>query len=431
MFRIGVGKWLFLVGLNAFFILPFLFPTDIYTPVLRTWRYYVAAYLCIVMGAGWEFRRLRLAMQPIFKTWIAVYAGIVGWMVTQSLIVGEPILEIFWNGLVYLSLIVMALLGQSGTLWKTLNRVFIIHTLAGSIYILQKILLNDITQREELMSMTGFNVISTGSSVIPAALYALPFLIFTFPKQPKLGKLATGLGYLALAFYFIFWQSRIGSILLIILLLISLFILWRGQRLRIFRSSRVMRLIIVTGLILVVLANLTNLGAGLGYRSIRGLSLLTDRWTMGGNILGTTEQDARVLEADVFIHQLRWNEWIAGRGVVAKWQDPRVYEGAVRNMLHIGYLHYLLTGGILLLILMLFPFAWGLRALLKSKSLITMAAGAIWIEYSIMLSIYGFPSASLTWLLLGLALGRCVDIDELPHTLANKMHIDPRRQPIT
>jgi hypothetical protein len=403
----------FLLGLNVFFVLPFLFPTDINSAVLNTWRYYVAAYLCIVIGAGYEFRRLRLSLQPALKTWIAVFMGALGWMVARSLIAGEPVIYIFWNGLVYLSLIVMALLGQSGTIWKTLNSLFIVHSLVGSIYILPKLLFGDIVRRESLFSMEGFNIVSSGSSVIPAALYAVPFLIFSFSKQPKLGKIAAVIGYIAISLLFLFWQSRLGTIFMVVQALILMALLWRGIHSRIFRLGRVMRPIIISGFILVLLVNLANLSGDWGDRMSYGVSLLSDRWMMEGSIIRTTEYDARIDEATIVLQQLSWDEWLAGRGVAATWQDPRIYGGEIRSMVHIGYLHYILIGGVLLFILMLFPFAWGLRALFKSSDIWTMAAGALWIQYSIMLVGYGFPSASMTWLLLGLALGKCISMNNL------------------
>jgi hypothetical protein len=408
-FRIGL--FLFVVGLNVYFALPFLFPTDIYSSVLKTWRYYVVAYLFIMIGAGLEFRRAHLSLQPAFKTWVAIIVGSLAFMAARSLIVGEALLYIFWNLAIYLSLILMALLGQSGTIWKTLNRIFIIHTLVGSIYVLQKLLVGDIIRREDLMRMEGFNIISSGGWVIPAALYAVPFLIFTFPIQHKLGKLTAAIGYIATALIIIFWQGRLGSILLVVQFLILLLLLWRGMRLRILILSRVIRPIIVTGSIILILFSLANLGESLGFRFSQGISLLIDRWYMGGSLLRTTEEDSRIYEARVFIQQLSWDEWIAGRGLAATWQDPRVFNGEVRNMVHVGYLHYILIGGLMLLILMLFPFAWGLRALLNSKDFIKMAAGALWVQYSIMLLGYGFPTASMTWVVMGLALGKCIAMD--------------------
>ena len=406
-----IGLLLFLVGLNVYFALPFLFPTDIDSSVLKTWRYYVLAYLCIMIGAGLEFRRAHLSLQPAFKTWAAIFIGSLGFMAARSLIVGETLLSIFWNLVVYLSLVLMALLGQSGTFWKTLNRVFILHTLVGSIYVLQKLVVGDIVQRADLMKMEGFNIIASGGSVIPAALYAVPFLVFTFSIQPKLGKLTAVIGYVATVLIIIFWQGRLGSILLVVQFLILMYLLWRGVRLHLFVLHRVVRPIIVTASIMIILISLANLGEGLGFRSRYGISLLVDRWNMGGSVFRTTEEDFRLYEGGVLIQQLSWDEWIVGRGIAATWQDPRVFNGEVRNMVHIGYLHYVLVGGLMLLILMLFPFAWGLRALLNSRDVIKMAAGAIWVQYSIMLLGYGFPTASMTWLVMGLALGKCIEMN--------------------
>lgn len=332
-------------------------------------------------------------------------------MAARSLIAGETLSYIFWNLVVYLSLISMALLGQSSTIWRTLNRIFIIHTLVGSIYVLQRLLIGDIVQREDLMRMEGFNIISGGSWIIPAALYAVPFLIFSFPRQPKLGKIAAMIGYFAISLLFLFWQSRLGTILIIVQVFVLMPIVWRSIHLRLFLPSRVMRPVILGGFILILLVSLANLSGDWRDRLSHGVSLLSDRWMMEGSIIRTTEYDARIDEAGIVIQQLSWDEWLVGRGIAATWQDPRIFGGEIRTMVHIGYLHYILIGGILLLIIMLFPFVWGLRALFKSSHIWTMAAGALWIEYSIMLIGYGFPSASMTWLLLGLALGKCVSMD--------------------
>ena len=416
------GKWIFIISLNAYFLLPFFFPADLFSPVPKTWRYYVAAYMCILIGAVWDIRRLPQGIKPDFKRWIGLYAGLLILMISQSLIVGEPIQNILWNGVVYLSLIVLAILGQSRTLWTTLNHVFILQTFVGSIYILQIILRSEISQREELMVLPGINVISPGSYVIPAVLYALPFILFTLPMQSRFGKLVAGLGYAGLILYVLFWQSRVGSVLLIVQLVLFSFILWRCQRLKIYRVNKIMRFAIVSGFAIAIMIGWTDFGRGLISRSNRGLSLLITRWTMSGDMLGTSGQDARIFESGLFLQQVRWHEWLVGRGVAATWQDPRIYQGAARNMLHIGYLHYILVGGILLFFLMVFPFVRGLRVFLKSKDLIKIATGGIWIEYSIMLLFYGFPSASLTWVLVGLAFGNCLAVDNCPSPVPTRIH---------
>jgi hypothetical protein len=427
--RISAGRFLFLVGLNAFFLLPFLFPTDIYSSVVNTWRYYVASYLCILVGAVLEIGRLRLSIQPAFKTWITLFAAILGWMTARSLIVGEPLQIVFWNGMIYLSLVVMAVLGQSDTTWKTLNNLFIAHTLIGGIYTLQTLSGSEMIQRIDLMTMSGFNILAGSGSNIPASLYAVPFLLYTFPVQPKLGKLAAVLGYVATLTYFIFWQSRIGSVLVIVQLLILTPILWRRRRFALFRLSDGIRAMLILGFIFVILVTGASLGEGLGDRLGYAGSLLSDRWMLGGSVLGTMQDDYRVYEASVFIQQPSWDEWLAGRGVAATWQDARLYEGAVRSMVHIGYLHYILNGGILLLALMLAPLAFGVRALLKARDIPTMASGGLWIQYSAILLGYGFPSASLTWVLMGLAFGKCVARDESfsQPVLADMQRVGPSR----
>ena len=61
----------------------------------------------------------------------------------------------------------------------------------------------------------------------------------------------------------------------------------------------------------------------------------------------------------------------------------------------------------MLLLLMIVPLVWGMRALLKSRDLLTLAAGGFVVQYYATLIAYGFPSASLKWMLLSLAIGRC------------------------
>jgi hypothetical protein len=405
----SLGSWLLLLGLNGYFILPFLFSTDISSPaILGTQRFYYVTYICLVLGGLLEGRRLqdglRRYRRHMIWAWLFLAATIL--MMIRSMAQGESVGRILWNAVAYFSLIAFVLAGQNSNIWSTLNKVFIAHTFVGSAYILWILLSSGVSSRSGMVSLSSYTLIFKGANIIPVPLYAGPILMYSYAIQPRMGKLAAIFGYLASLLVYFFYQSRIGIGVSIIQILILAVILWRSRKIRRIKLRKTAYGLLSVVLVLLVVYNLSGRSSGLGNQLSQAQYLLYQRF-MSGVGMDTLSDASRWAEASIVSEQLTWDEWLLGRGVAATWSDPRLFMGQLRTMVHIGYFNFLFYGGILLLLLMLVPLVWGMGALLGSRDLLTLAASGYVIQYYATIVMYGYPSDSLVWMLFGLAVGRC------------------------
>jgi len=398
----SVGFWLFLAGLNGFFVLPFFFSHSALSgPGLGTWRYSALTYLCMVLGGLLELYRSRgrLLRYAAYRRWFWLFLAILAQMVIRSWIIGEPILNILWNTVFYFSLLTIGFLGQDRTNWPILNRVLVAHTLIQSTYTLWVIWTTGITTRMDVWSFERANTLSAG-------LYAFPVLLYSFTAQTKSGKLAAGLGYLAYAVSSLVGQNRGAILFLGVHLLILTFILQRTQKLS---KARFLLAVTLIGVLSFAVYNVVRSSdSSLAYRLAEAQGLTYQRFTREGGVLETLMSDFRWEEARILSEQLTWDEWLLGRGVAATWSDPRAYWGMQRSMVHLGYLHYIFHGGVFFATLvLLIPFTWGMRAMLKSGDEFTVAAGGFVVQCFLGSFGHGLISPSLGWVVLALAIGRC------------------------
>jgi len=80
----------------------------------------------------------------------------------------------------------------------------------------------------------------------------------------------------------------------------------------------------------------------------------------------------------------------------------------MRTGLHIGYLHLIFRGGIVLLLFFLVgPIFLGIKTLLSEHRNITFAAAGVLVQYMVDLAHLGFPEAKLWFVLICLSMGIC------------------------
>lgn len=415
--RPGLGFVLFLVGLNVYFVLPALFPADYYTvSVGGSLRYYVMAYLCMVLGGVIELGRLRTLHVTLPKhhlRWAFALAGVLVLMIWRSLIAQETVLYILLNSLTYFSLVFIGIIGQNSDHWSRLNKVFVIHTFAGGAYALWLLLTSGVQSRADIMAFSAYNVLLGNGNIIPPLCYAAPALVLSFPSQSKWGKLAAVLGYAVMLLIYVFWQSRIGIVMAVCELALSLILAWQNKHLT-FRRLCIAGAVLAVGVLLFAeFYSSLDVGAGWKARLQAAGDLTQERWTSeDGGVVATVLADPRWEEAMFVAEQLTPDEWAIGRGVAATWSDSRVdpasYGGALRySMVHVGYMHYIFQGGFLFLAVMFVPLLGALRAVRVRRTRFGPAAAGMVILYYIQMIGYGYPTMSLSWALLGLVTGLC------------------------
>ncbi len=405
---ISPGLWLFLLGLNAYFILPFLFHTRLGSANPGTQRYYYVSYICLVLGGLLEGKTFlaNLKRYRKYAIWVWFFLSATIWMTIRSVAQSESVVRIIWNAAAYFGFIIFVMAGQNSNLWSKLNKVFIVHTLIGSAYIIWVLLTSGVYNRIGVLSLSSYSLLFNASDVIPVPLYAGPILMYSYTFQPRLGKLAAIFGYLASLLVYLFYQSRVGIGVAIIEILILAVILWRSRKISRINLRRTIFGLLSVLLVVFIAYNFSMKSSSLGNRLFQAKLLLYQRFSSGVG-MDTTSSESRWLEARIVSGNFTWDEWLGGRGVAATWSDPQLFRGQLRTMVHIGYINFILNGGILLLLLMLVPFVWGMRALLKSSDWLTLAASGFVIQYYATIVVYGFPQESLVWMLFALAVGRC------------------------
>jgi hypothetical protein len=396
---------LFLIGFNVQFLVPLLLPMARGGEFSDTLRYYLVGFTVMFLAGGLAlmgFGRMRTA-QRSYSYWGGALLFVLLLAAAHSLIKGHSIYYDFRHFVAYLCLLVLPALGYNRKCWPILNKFIILHTFVGSAYIIFVLSTRNIALRTELYEVGGYNVIAS-------SLYAIQYIIITYPIQTRLGKTSALVGTAAWLLYSLFLNHRITFILFPLDLLLLLVIM---KRLNMIKQA-LFRSLIIGIFILVPLL----LGMSQAYRAISqselaqrlsiGVAKTQEKFTQAGDLSSTFVKNVRWTEIRIAAGQMGITHWLMGKGLAATWQHPQLYDGMPRRVVHFSYMNYLFHGGIPLLILLLVPLIWIIRAFFGGKDPFVICCAAYLLTQYLTMASYSIVQWTLGWALFCLCIGVCL-----------------------
>ena len=273
-----------------------------------------------------------------------------------------------------------------------------IHTIIGSIAVLLGLSgLSDVSREMVRGGIGGAGIRS---------LYAIPVLLLSWHGQSKLAKYIAIMGLVAYITAGIFTLTRsIVFARAFFWLILAGFMLIKSAAPKSIMRNRVEQAsitiafsLLVTVVILVVVI------------SIQGKNELAhEYWTSytGRIESSSAESETRIKEAQMVMSQMTKTEWLVGRGVMGTWDGRDMY-GSEREGVHIGYLHIIFKGGIILLLLFVVgPLFVGVKTLFSRYTVLGYMAAGILCQYGVELIHLGFPEVALWFVIICLAMGKC------------------------
>ncbi len=376
-------------------------------------RYEAVAYALIFLGSYLAFfsgHGGKIWRQSRYRRWLGLYSGLVVLMVLRSFTSGASLLALFRETMPFL-LVAVVFIGQNKAYWRTLNNTFLIHTAVGVVYSI--LVLVTVSLGETTAPLTR-GLIWTQTDVMLAKnlLYAVPFLVVSYPAQARLGRTISVLGLLLVVVLGVLSQTRAVILWAVLALLLGGYIGFRVKSFMKTYGKVLLRLAVVLGIIVLLFGggSLERLGVSASWES------LLSRFTGSQGVIHHTLGDARIYEAKLVVSTMSWDDWLLGRGVSARWSSSNMYSGETRSMVHIGYLHLIFVGGVgLVLLFAFFPLGVAWRLLLTSRDVGTLAAASIVVLYSVSLLYAGAPQAGLWFVLIFLCAGKMAVGTAKPH----------------
>jgi hypothetical protein len=397
----GSSVWFLVVGLTSLYLTLVFFGGG-FAHAATTGMTRVNIVSCMVLlwgahiagqhsGISWR-RRLR-------SPWIISYALVFVGMAAQAafaMIAGKidldlPTLsDLIKQILVYGAPLVLIPVGGTILQSTVFRRAIVMHAVIGAALIVKTISAHDLVTRSDYT--TGEMEISMAhGSVLYAVIPALLFLPIAKPPVIAL-TFMTAIAYSAYALSF---QSRISSVLLV--LAFGLAVLVKRRLARDLKWWRTVYLLFSMCILSLIVSILIGQSLGRFQESYEAFRL---RWVQGAsaNITGNPiTEDIRYHEVSLLADQMSSWDWLAGRGLLARWDGSDMYNGEMRAMVHVGYMNYVFMGGIPLLILMCVAPVLALRRNAKVASPYVLIGSCYVIIRIIELSAYGVPHLIPSW----------------------------------
>lgn len=406
------GYWLISIGLTAVFVLQLIGFGGIgiqNEARLGYQRYVTVAWILTLMGAflvGVD-ERAGFFRNSGVRRWIVWYVPVLLIMIGRSVALEfglggsyfEIIVGLVTQSLLYATPILIFPVGMKLLENRLFQRTIAIHASAGGIYALWAILTKGLANRVDYLNLdTGISF----SAGLP--LYAFPVATLLLPYLSRMLKILVSFGALGWIAYAITFQSRLTSVIVILVFVALIFGALREHREKKKRGGLFEKwyiLAIVAGIVVALAYLLRN------KQISEGLAELDARWEARGSITSTTLEDERYDEAFVVASNMTLWDWLIGRGVAGTWSDPRMYDGEVRTMVHFGYLHFIFIGGIGLgILLTVVPLFAVCRAWRGAREIEYIAVAIVGIRVIELIG-YGVPQLDPPWLLTCVCLG-CV-----------------------
>ena len=248
---------------------------------------------------------------------ISIYSSIVN--VAQKLLVyGAPIVLIPVGGIILRS--------------HVFRWTVIAHAVIGSALTLTVIYRHGIASRNDYFK-EGLEVSFAHGTILYAVLPAVLYL----PIVRRMAIILILFAIVGDAAYVLTFQSRLSSIILVSCIVSAALIRIRLARDRKWLSA--MGIVVSLGLVALIASNSVGNRDSSLRRSYDGLE---SRWTNGSKSDGSGDSisgDVRYTEAQIVLEQMSIRDLLIGRGLLARWDGSSLY-GETREMVHLGYLHY-------------------------------------------------------------------------------------------
>ena len=384
-----LAEWLATCGLNVFFLSALLRTFGRATFTLESLN--IIACGCLLVSASILYKET--AGMHAYRRWMITYAFVFVLMLVQSLQQLDP--TVFTLELMPFLIVFIWPIGACDKIWRRLNRIFVWHLLIGSAVALYLVATTYMPTREAFFDSDFFWT--------RHLVYAFPLIFMQFIVQRRLGRIAALAGLLSVGAWAIYGQNRGMVINQLGFYMIAAVWIWQvTARKHSMRRFAVIAAVVVAGLLIFNSEWASNMNGS------HQLESLEERFVADGGILETFAGDPRWFEAGLFVRQLSFLDMALGRGITGSWSDQHWMFEETRYMVHLGFLHFILKGGIPLLLLFLyFPMLTGWRALLKSRNILTMAAAGVCVQYIFKCFNAGAMDAELSFVLLMLCAGRC------------------------
>ena len=297
-------------------------------------------------------------------------------------------------------------LGRNNRLWKVLLPVLAVHCLIAIPVVLVTM---------DWVSLKG-TISAEVSQYRPyRLLYGFPFLIICYRKMGGFGRIAGSAAFATFFFYGISANRRALIYQSVIILLLTVIVHWRTKNTQGPSKSngrlpgRVVPVMVALVCILALLAF-----PAISERISIGTDVLNERWAdynRAGDIHG-------------FVEDMDFASWIIGRGALGGYTPPEGYYryirlqggGVVERLedrvcVDIGWLHLVLKGGVILVVLVLLvPAASAIEVFFETRNQLTLTCACIVFLWLARLLYQGFFSTFPYMILLWPCVGRCLSV---------------------
>jgi len=396
------GMFLFLVGFNGIYFLPLIFPQSLFSGATSgSYRYLFLSWILISFGGLLETLSSNLWLSRRKPVWLAISVAALVLLALRGFFDGEALYSIVQKTSPLLWMLLLPAIGLRKRNWSWLWLTFLIQALIGVTYSLNIIFIENVNSRWEIFRFEGQNFLTL-------AIYMGMFLILFLPMMRGRFLIATVVGIFItelLVDYFL--ASRLSLLLLPIEILLVIFIYARARKGGILLIRLTSVLILVS--VLFLSFSVVSLGSDLSPTFNEAYDGLLDRVYEQGSVVNTLRGNERWYEAKVVIATMNEWDWIAGKGLAARWQDSGFAEGNVRDMVHNTWLNAFYWGGILLFLMITIPALWAIRTLIKSRSIVALCFAAYMILIYMKFPFFMTTLITPEWILFCLAIGVCIE----------------------
>lgn len=263
-------------------------------------------------------------------------------------------------------------------------------------------------QNYNVISMPGVTRKVAFQAVYTAAplLFTAPVIIFSFLRSSAFMRIISVFAALEMMYIAVVGETRQSVGLLAFIVLLSIWIHWRdgsGRQLqRLFKTSWT-NLLLAAAVFALVLY--------IAPRIVTNIESFKMRFMLqqGGNSLRDND---RWSEVGVFFAQAEAIDLIFGRGVCGEFNNSIIPENPF--FIHIGYVHAILKGGVVLCFLLVFgPIRTGIRSLVTSRNHDVLVAGGVCAWFAIKSLSGNILSFNPSYYLVLLCFGQCLfDVGE-------------------
>lgn len=349
--------------------------------------------------------------------WFAFFGPWIVFLILESFTPGKhPNLNLLMSDSSFWFLAIMVIHGHRVGDWYWLNRMLVLHAIIGCVF--TAFSLRSIQPTIGMMPDRS-EILTDYSSLGALSIleYSVPFLAFTYSRQSRLGRITVVIGLTLWLAAYVIGQFRHGVIVVGLTILLSLYNHYRTGNLR-----GILPVVRPTLIVVLICLAITHSAVvwkdGLLTKSYQALVI---RFTTDDPAQANYGLQARIHEGTYALSELSPLEWWTGRGITGTWSGRGGWDCSYkeqRDMLHFGPMHFILKGGIpLLVLLLIFPFAAGIKQLCSSRDPLMLASASVVFLWLVECLYANYSCPSPNAVLRFICAGQCVRV-ALPYPLA-------------